>query len=59
MFPKKEIINGILYLNDGDFMESCSALVETHEGDIIALDAKINFDDNHMDSKNYACLEDF
>lgn len=31
--PKKEIINGILYLNDGDFMESCSALVETESGD--------------------------
>ena len=31
--PKKEIINGILYLNDGDFMESCSVLVETHEGE--------------------------
>jgi UDP-2,3-diacylglucosamine pyrophosphatase LpxH len=31
--PKKEIINGILYLNDGDFMESCSALIETTDGD--------------------------
>ncbi len=31
--PKKAIINGILYLNDGDFMESCSALVETYDGD--------------------------
>lgn len=30
---KKEIINGILYLNDGDFMESCSALIENEKGD--------------------------
>jgi UDP-2,3-diacylglucosamine pyrophosphatase LpxH len=30
---KKEIINGILYLNDGDFMESCSALIETIDGE--------------------------
>ncbi len=25
-------IDGIMYMNDGDFVESCTALVETHEG---------------------------
>jgi len=31
--PKKEIINGILYLNDGDFMESCSVLIENENSE--------------------------
>jgi UDP-2,3-diacylglucosamine pyrophosphatase LpxH len=26
-------IDGIIYMNDGDFVESCTALVETHDGD--------------------------
>lgn len=26
-------IDGILYMNDGDWVESCTALVETHDGD--------------------------
>ena len=25
-------LNGILYMNDGDWVESCTALVESHEG---------------------------
>ena len=25
-------INGIIYMNDGDWVESCSALVEHHDG---------------------------
>ena len=30
-------IDGIIYMNDGDFVESVSALVETHEGDWILI----------------------
>ena len=28
------MINGVLYCNDGDWVESMSALVETHEGEL-------------------------
>ena len=31
--PAIEVINGIEYMNDGDWVESLSALVETHEGE--------------------------
>ena len=31
--PENKMIDGIHYLNDGDWVETCSALVETHEGD--------------------------
>jgi hypothetical protein len=30
-------INGIMYMNDGDFVEGVSALVETHNGDWILI----------------------
>lgn len=30
-------VNGIIYMNDGDWCESCSALVETHDGDFFIL----------------------
>lgn len=36
-FPSIKNINGIEYMNDGDFCESCSALVETHTGDFFIL----------------------
>jgi UDP-2,3-diacylglucosamine pyrophosphatase LpxH len=26
-------IDGVVYMNDGDWVESCSALVETHDGE--------------------------
>ena len=32
--PEIREINGILYCNDGDWVESLSALVETHEGEL-------------------------
>ena len=36
-------VNGILYLNDGDWVESCTALVEHHDGRLELLDwATIN-----------------
>jgi hypothetical protein len=25
-------VNGVLYINDGDWVESCTALVEHHDG---------------------------
>jgi UDP-2,3-diacylglucosamine pyrophosphatase LpxH len=31
--PAIEVINGIEYMNDGDWVESLTALVETHEGE--------------------------
>ncbi len=30
--PEMRIIDGILYCNDGDWVESCTALVEHHDG---------------------------
>ena len=40
-------INGIIYMNDGDWVESCTALVETHDGswEIILWDEIINVDE--------------
>jgi UDP-2,3-diacylglucosamine pyrophosphatase LpxH len=31
-------VNGVLYLNDGDWVESCTALVEHHDGSLELLD---------------------
>lgn len=31
-FPSRKIVNGIEYWNDGDWTESCSAIVEYHDG---------------------------
>jgi UDP-2,3-diacylglucosamine pyrophosphatase LpxH len=31
--PEIKVIRDIIYMNDGDWVESCSALVETHEGE--------------------------
>jgi UDP-2,3-diacylglucosamine pyrophosphatase LpxH len=30
--PEIKLIDGIIYMNDGDWVESCTALVETHNG---------------------------
>ncbi len=30
--PEQKTINGVLYYNDGDWVESCTALVEHHDG---------------------------
>jgi UDP-2,3-diacylglucosamine pyrophosphatase LpxH len=35
--PEIKLIDGVWYFNDGDFVESISALVETHEGDWILI----------------------
>lgn len=35
--PNIKKVNGVEYMNDGDFCESCSALVETHSGDFFIL----------------------
>lgn len=32
------VVNGVLYLNDGDWVESCTALVEHHDGRLELLD---------------------
>ncbi len=32
--PSMREINGVLYFNDGDWVETCTALVETLEGDL-------------------------
>jgi hypothetical protein len=31
-------VNGVLYLNDGDWVESCTALVEHHDGRLELVD---------------------
>ncbi len=31
-------VNGVLYLNDGDWVESCTALVEHHDGRLELID---------------------
>jgi UDP-2,3-diacylglucosamine pyrophosphatase LpxH len=40
-------VNGVLYINDGDWVESCTALVEHHDGRLELLDwaavARLNF----------------
>lgn len=35
--PEIKEINGVMYMNDGDWVESISSLVETHEGDWILI----------------------
>ena len=32
---EKRDVGGILYLNDGDWVESCNALVEHHDGKLV------------------------
>ena len=32
--PKIDMIEGVLYCNDGDWIDSCSSLIETHEGEL-------------------------
>jgi UDP-2,3-diacylglucosamine pyrophosphatase LpxH len=36
--PEMRMVNGVLYMNDGDWVESCSALVEHHDGAFELLD---------------------
>ena len=31
-------VNGVLYINDGDWVESCTALVEHHDGRLELVD---------------------
>ena len=38
----KTMANGMLYFNDGDFVESCSALVETYDGDWVLIHLEEN-----------------
>jgi UDP-2,3-diacylglucosamine pyrophosphatase LpxH len=54
--PDDRMIDGIHYLNDGDWVESCTALVEHHDGRFEILDwkiepaAQLNWnDDAHID----------
>ena len=36
-------VNGVLYMNDGDWVESCTALVEHHDGRLELVDwAELN-----------------
>jgi hypothetical protein len=32
------MVNGVMYLNDGDWVESCTALVEHHDGRLELID---------------------
>lgn len=32
--PKIAMLEGVLYCNDGDWIDSCSSLIETHEGEL-------------------------
>ena len=32
------LVNGVMYLNDGDWVESCTALVEHHDGRLELID---------------------
>jgi UDP-2,3-diacylglucosamine pyrophosphatase LpxH len=36
--PEMRTVDGVLYLNDGDWVESCTALVEHHDGRLELLD---------------------
>ncbi|HQT74040.1 MAG: UDP-2,3-diacylglucosamine hydrolase [Acidiphilium sp. 37-67-22] len=36
--PEMRVVNGIRYINDGDWVESCTALVEHHDGRLELLD---------------------
>lgn len=36
--PEMRMVNGVRYINDGDWVESCSALVEHHDGRLELLD---------------------
>lgn len=33
-YPEKRMIDGVLYVNDGDWVENCTALVEHHDGSL-------------------------
>jgi UDP-2,3-diacylglucosamine pyrophosphatase LpxH len=36
--PEMRVVNGVRYINDGDWVESCTALVEHHDGRLELLD---------------------
>ena len=38
--PEMRMIDGLLYCNDGDWVESLSALCETHAGELMLIDGK-------------------
>jgi len=55
-------VNGIHYVNDGDWIENCSALVEDNAGNLQLIDWVVytkqetvsELDLRHLDSKNKA-----
>jgi len=60
--PESDMVNGIHYVNDGDWIENCSALVEDNAGNLQLLDWVVytkqetlsELDLRHLDSKNKA-----
>jgi UDP-2,3-diacylglucosamine pyrophosphatase LpxH len=36
--PRLSCLEGVVYANSGDWLESCTALAETHEGELVLLD---------------------
>ena len=60
--PESDMVNGIHYVNDGDWIENCSALVEDSAGNLQLIDWVVytkketvsELDLRHLDSKNKA-----
>lgn len=46
--PEMRMVQGILYMNDGDWVESCSALVEHHDGAFELLDWAAQQRERHL-----------
>ena len=53
--PEIKIINDVVYMNDGDWVESCSALVEHHDGrwEIVIHTTETTNVDNDTNSSTY------
>ena len=49
------MVNGIHYINDGDWIENCSALVEDNSGEL----SLIHFNEYLKHSGNVSVLADF
>ncbi len=49
------MVNGIHYINDGDWIENCSALVEDNYGEL----SLIHFNEYLKHSDNVSVLADF
>ena len=51
--PEIKDINGVMYMNDGDWVENCTALVENHDGSFEIL----NYSNHHENSLSHRRME--